>query len=281
MKKSALALVLFASTVFGAEGVDHQHLYTIGTVCARQKSTLGSVVSGRVDDVLVDVGDKVAKGQALLRLDTKMFSIALAEAEATVQSAKVEFADSKRNFERMRKLFEEPSGPSPVISQKRLEDSEARYSQAQAGLARAEEMYRRARQQLNETTITAPYSGIITRRYVHPGEPVTSTPVTKLLEIVSVDAPYVEFSIPQVQGASVRIGTVVTVRVEGKGKTGGELSAPVELMHPDVDEKTRSTKCRASLPAGELLPGALVRVVIPLNSGATLSEHKGDDRAAL
>ena len=281
MKKSALALVLFSSIVFGAEGVDHQHLYTIGTVCARQKSTLGSVVSGRVDDVLVDVGDKVARGQALLRLDTKLFSIALAEAEATVQSAKVEFADSKRNFERMRKLFEEPSGPSPVISQKRLEDAEARYSQAQAGLARAEEMYRRARQQLNETTITAPYSGIITRRYVHPGEPVTSTPVTKLLEIVSVDAPYVEFSIPQVQGASVRIGTVVTVRVEGK--TGCELSAPVELMHPDVDEKTRSTKCRASLPAGELLPGALVRVVVPLNSGAALSEHKqkGDDCAAL
>ena len=272
MKKSVftLAIILFFTSAYGSEGVEHQHLYTIGTVCARHKSTLGSVVSGRVEEVLVEVGDKVEKGQALLRLDPRFFTIALAEAEASVQSAKVELEDATRNYERMKKLFEKPSGPSPVISQKRLEDSEARYNQARAGLARAEEMCKRAQQQLNEATVVAPYSGVITKRYVHPGEPVNATPVTKLLEMVSIDAPYVEFSVPQVQGADVRVGTVVTVRVEGKQNQ--ELTAPIELMCPDVDEKTRSTKCRASLPSGKLQPGALVRVVVSL---------KEDGRAAL
>lgn len=268
MKKSIFTIifVLLASSVYGTERVEPQHLYTIGTVCARNKSSLGSVVSGRVEEVLVEVGDKVQKGQVLLRLDPRFFAIALAEAEATVQSAKVERDDATRNYERMKKLFERPSGPSPVISQKRLEDAEARYNQAQAGLARAEEMYNRAQQQLKEATIIAPYSGVITKRYVHPGEPVNATPVTKLLEIVSTETPYVEFSVPQVQGTTVRVGTVVTVRVEGKQNQ--ELTAPIELIYPDVDEKTRSTKCRASLPSGELQPGALVRVIVALKEEA-------------
>jgi RND family efflux transporter MFP subunit len=272
MKKSVFLIVLALpfSSMYGTEGVEHQHLYTIGTVCARQKSTLGSVVSGRVEEVLVEVGDRVEKGQPLLRLDPRFFTIALAEAEASVQSAKVELEDAMRNYERMKKLFERPSGPSPVISQKRLEDSETRCNQARAGLARAEEVGRRAKQQLNEASIVAPYSGIITKRYVHPGEPVTATPVTKLLEIVSIDAPYVEFSVPQVQGANVGVGTVVTMRIEGK--QDHELTAPIELMYPDVDEKTRSTKCRASLPSGELRPGALVRIVVSL---------KGEGHAAV
>ena len=261
MKKLILAIIL--SSLCRVEGVEHQHLYTIGTVCARHKTTLGSIVSGRVDEVLVDVGDLVEKGQSLLRLDTKLLSITLAETGASLQSAKVEFADALRNYERMKKLFEKPSGPSPVISQKRLEDAQVRCSQARTMLSRADEAYKRAKQQLCEATITAPYSGVITRRYVHPGEPVTAMPVTKLLEMVSVEAPYVEFSVPQVQGARVRVGTVVTVRIEGKADT--EFSAPVELMYPDVDEKTRSTKCRASLPPEKFSPGALVRVVIPLS----------------
>ena len=261
MKKLLLVLVL--SSLCRAEGIEQQHLYTIGTVCARQKTTLGSVLSGRVDEVLVDVGDVVEKGQPLLRLDTKLLSIALAEAGACLQSAKVDFADALRNYERMKNLFEKPSGPSPVISQKRLEDAEVRCSQARTALTRADEAHKRAKQQLVEATISAPYAGVITKRYVHPGEPVTAAPVIKLIEMVSVEAPYVEFSIPQMQGTHVRVGTVVSVRIEGKADA--DLAAPVELMYPDVDEKTRSTKCRAALPAGEFSPGALVRVVIPLN----------------
>ena len=261
---------LFISSLVGAEGIEHHHLYTIGTVCPRHKTTLGSVVSGRVDEVLVDVGDAVQKGQVLLRLDAKMFSIALAEAEASLRSAKVEFTDALRNFERMKKLFENPSGPAPVISQKRLEDSEARYDQAYASLSRAGEIYKRARQQLEETAIVAPYAGVITKRYVHPGEPVTSAPVIKLLEIVSADAPYVEFSIPQTKGGCIQVGAAVTVRVEGRD--GCEVSAPIELICPEVDEKTRSTKCRATLPSGGFSPGALVRVIVPL--------PQGDNRAA-
>ena len=96
MKKIIFGIALALSSLCRSEGVEHQHLYTIGTVCARHKSSLGSVVSGRVDEVLVDVGDLVKKGQALLRLDTKLLFIALAEAEASLQSTKVEFADALR-----------------------------------------------------------------------------------------------------------------------------------------------------------------------------------------
>lgn len=249
------------------QAIAAKRLTAIGTVHPLYKSTLGSVVSGRVEAVLVDVGDHVKKGQPLVILDQKFFAIAIAEAQAGLRSAILERDDAARNLERMKKLFDKPEGQAPSISQKRFEDAQTRYEQAEVAVQSAEEAVTRAQTNLAESTIAAPYDGVITKRLVHPGEPVNATPVTKMVEMLSIDDLYVEFSIPQLQMARLQVGTPLLLSVEGGSNS--PFSTTISRIYPDIDEKTRAVKCRAVLKNVEetVSPGALVHIEIPLNTG--------------
>jgi membrane fusion protein, multidrug efflux system len=254
-----------------APQLSRDSLTAIGTLFPAYKSALGSIVSGRVDEVLVDVGDSVKKGQTLLKLDQRLFIIALDEAVAAARSASVELEDAARNFERMKKLFEKPEGKLPAISLKRFEDAQTRCEQAKVAKDRAEQNVKKAQTNLDETIIKAPFDGVITKRFVHPGEPVNATPVTKILEILSIDCLYAEFSLPQVHRSKVHVGDSVEIDIEGV--LHERIKAAVDVIYPDIDEKTRSIKCRTIVhnEKRELQPGALVRVVIPIREEAHAS----------
>jgi membrane fusion protein, multidrug efflux system len=256
-----LSLAAFA---YAHDGQSQAALTAIGTLTPAHKSTLGSIVSGRVEEVFVDVGDSVKKGQPLLKLDQSFFDIAFEESVAAAHSATIELEDATRNYERMKKLFEKPEGQLPAISLKRFEDAQTRCEQAKVAKARAEQNVRKAQTNLEETVIKAPYDGVITKRFVHPGEPVNATPVTKILEILSIDTVYVEFSLPQIHRSKVHVGDAVEIEVEGSANE--KIRAVVDMIYPDIDEKTRSIKCRTIVrnTNRELQPGALVRVLISM-----------------
>jgi membrane fusion protein (multidrug efflux system) len=266
------ALVIFfivlslCSAVKAEEGetIENRTISAVGTLYPNYKSSLGSVVSGKVDKIFVEVGDSVKKGQPLLALDQTFFEIAVEETQSALSAAKIEEEDAARNYERMKKLFDKPEGQSPSISQKRFEDAKTRFDQAQVGIQRAEEALRRAQKNLDEATIKAPYDGEITKRLVHPGEAVNATPVTRLLEMLSIEDLYVEFSVPQLHMAHLAIGTPVLLNIEGSGCD--KVHATIIRIYPDIDERTRSVKCRADVknPDRTFHPGALVRVSIPL-----------------
>ncbi len=246
--------------------VETRTLRAVGTVRPLCKSTLGSVVSGRVDSVFVDVGDVVQKKQPLMQLEQKFFSIAVAEAQAVLRSAHLEYEDAMRDFERMKKLFEKPSGQSPSISQKRFEDAKMRYEQAAVSVQKAQEAAHRAQTNLDESTIYAPYDGVITTRLVHPGDPINAAPVTKVLEMMSIENLYVEFSVPQLHMARLKSGTPVVYSIEGIASC---IPATISRIYPDIEEKTRSIKCRVAIKNKDhaIHPGALVHIEIPLNGG--------------
>ena len=251
-------------TVPGLQARIHS-LSTVGTVYPQHKSSLGSIVSGRIEEILVDVGDPVTKGQEIIRLDTRLFTIAVSEARQAVEAAKIELADADRNFERMKKLFEKPEGQTPSISQKRFEDAKTRYDQALIAVRRSEEILKHAEVNLQEATIRAPYNGIVSKRLVHPGEPVNAAPVTKLLEIISIDTLYVEYSVPQGQMAKVKLGSPVVLDIDGTSIA--PFAASIDLILPDIDEKSRSFTCRSFVDNRNrsLYPGSLARVSIQLN----------------
>jgi len=118
---------------------------TIGTLKARQTSILGAQVSGRVAAVLVEVGDRVEKGQELIQVDPVFFKLTVESRQADLISAKArlitlgamltaamaqidaseaEVADAELNLTRMRALWEKPAGAEPSIP-KRLYDEAA------------------------------------------------------------------------------------------------------------------------------------------------------------
>lgn len=260
MKKILLLLCLHC--ILHAEDHAPRTISSIGTIHPKYATTLGSLVSGRVENVLADVGDVVSEGQPLLILDASLFTIDVADAQAALQAATVELEDAERNFIRMQKLYDKPEGIRPSISQKRFEDAATRFDQAKAAKTRAQEALNRCVNRLNETVIKAPYKGVITKRFVHPGEPITASPATKLLEIMFIDTEYLEFSIPQNHLTNVRPGMPIHMKIDGIH----EEQATIASIFPEIDATNRSVKCRAVLENRDhhIPPGALVHIHIML-----------------
>ncbi len=279
--KSVLALLSFAiisSTAFSSEStpeptrsqppaeatalVRRETLFdvmpTLGTFKAHQTTKLGSQVAGRVEAVLVDVGDTVKKGQELVRLERNFFDIEMAQRDADREAAKLAVEDAKLKLERARELWGD--GVDPPISQQFLDDAKTGHALALVRLNQAEQAIRFTAERLKETVIRAPYDGAITQRFVHPGEPVQAMFITPLVEIQEMSVLELLFSLPQESLSKVKKGTPVLFRVEGL--PGGQGMAVLDTIFPANDEATRAFRCRAIVqnPSQILRPSLLAQV---------------------
>ncbi len=241
----------------------------VGTFRARQTTRLGPQVSGRVAAVKVDVGDVVKQGQVVVQLDPAFFEIEVAQAQAAVKAVKavlsvaeVNRQDSEREMKRQSGLFQRDAATAKekddaaLFHQKMLLTKDGQ----QALLDEAERRLAYAGQRLKESQILAPYDGVITRRMVDTGEPVTSMPPSYVVEIQETGTLYLEFSLPQELLGIIKVGAPLDYEVEGvKDGTG---KGQVAVVFPSIDEATRSFRCRTIIESKDrkFRPGLLARV---------------------
>jgi membrane fusion protein, multidrug efflux system len=233
----------------------------IGNFQARQSTQIGSQVSGRVDKVLVEVGDPVKKGQELVRLDPTFFDIEFAQRKAELHGTKVAMTDAELNFNRMKNLWEKPNSKEPPsISRKIYDDARLKLEATTAQYHQAEQGLRYAEQRLKETIVRAPYDAVVSKRMVDPGQPVTATPATFLLEIQEVSRLDLDFSLPQNMLGNIKPKTPFEFEVEGVNN--GKGTGTITLIFPAVDEATRSFRCRAYIenPGMKYHPGLLAQI---------------------
>lgn len=240
----------------------------VGSFRARQATRLGVQVSGRVQQVLVDVGDLVKAGQELLKLDPEFFQIEVTQRKAELDLARVNLKEAELNQNRMTSLFEKPAGETPSISRKLFDDAQTQYQGASARVRGAEGALQFAQKRLDESTVRAPFNAVVTKRMVDPGEPVNSAPITYVLEVQEVEQLDLEFSLPQDMLDRVRKGTALTYDVEGV--PNGKGRATISIIYPSLDEATRSFRCRATIHNTDLKlkPGMLAQVNVLEGQGA-------------
>jgi len=254
-------IILLCTCSLFAEHVDQSIIHSIGTTYAQYSSPLCCSVSGKTEDVFVDIGTYVQKGKQLLRLDPIFFTIDLQKQKTMLESAQITVDDAKRNFERMQMLFEKKDGSSPSISKKCYESAELAYKQALTQLKLQEQTLQRAEHTLEESIIKAPYSGVITNRTIHPGAPVQALqPVG--LQIEHIDTLYVEFSIPQHYFSKVHKGHKITLELENQQPFTGKIQS----LSPNVDKQSRALTCRAIIENKDhtIPSGATVKIQIPV-----------------
>ncbi|KFA88946.1 efflux RND transporter periplasmic adaptor subunit [Archangium violaceum] len=155
-----------------------------GTLSALVTVQVGSQVSGRVQEILVDFNSPVKKGQVIARIDPQLLQAAversranLIAARANVQKARVEADNSRRQAERSKTLRDQQ-----FISQSELDTAEsaAQVSQAQvtsseAALAQAQAALNEAEVNLRYATIVSPTDGIVISRSVDVGQTVAAS----------------------------------------------------------------------------------------------------------
>lgn len=222
-----------------------------GVVEATRQSTVSAQISGRVKEVYFDIGDRVKKGQIILRIDEREADQALAGSQAQVLQAQAALQNAKVNYERSQQLFEQK-----FISQSALDKALSDYKMAQAQAAASEAGEKQTALAQSYTSVIAPYSGVVSARMVEMGEMVmVGKPLMTGFDPAQMR---VIVNVPQYKLADIGTHPQVTVEVPSLSRW---IKAALVTVQPSADPRTHSTQVKISLPENEngLYPGMFVR----------------------
>ncbi|HEU0219944.1 MAG TPA: efflux RND transporter periplasmic adaptor subunit [Gallionella sp.] len=222
-----------------------------GMVEATHQSTVSAQIGGRIKEINFDVGDRVNKGQVILRIDEREAVQALAGSQAQVLQAQANMQNTKAAYERARQLFAQK-----FISQAALDKAQADYKVALAQAAASEAGAGQASLAHGYAAVIAPYSGIVAARLVEVGELVM--PGKPLMTGFDPAEMRVVVSVPQ--DKLVDIGARPDVMVEAPSLNRWIKPAST-IVQPIADARTHSTQVRVYLPKNEagVYPGMFVR----------------------
>ena len=153
-----------------------------GYVVARRAATVSSKVTGKVVEVLIEEGMKVEQGQVLARLDSSNVSASLKLAEAQVEAARAALAETQARVDEAEKELRRIAelNANKIATQADLDHAEAEVKSLKAHLQQqqvevtvADRQVALWQQQMDDTVITAPFSGIAVSKDAQPGEMIS------------------------------------------------------------------------------------------------------------
>jgi RND family efflux transporter MFP subunit len=242
-----------------------------GVVEAVKQSTVAAQISGRVVTVNFDVGDRVKKGQVIVRIDPAEVNQAYAASQAQIAQTQATLRNAKAQYERTQQLVQQK-----FMSPAALDKAQADYQAAEAQLAAAEAGGGQAAATKAYATVTAPYSGVVSARQVELGE--MAVPGKPLMTGFDPSDLRVTASMPQRELDAVRKFNSASVEFPDLKK---RIQAVRVTILPSADAQTHTTQIRLDLPPGieGLYPGMFARayfaVLIPAAAVARRSEVTG------
>ena len=214
-----------------------------GKVEATNSANLSTRMMGFVDKVHVKVGDKVRKGQLLVSINNTDLQAKRAQVNAGITEATAAFNNAQKDYNRFKSLFADNSA-----SQKEMDDMTAHYEMAKARLEGANQMKNEINSQFAYSNITAPFSGVVTNKFIeagdmaNPGMPLIAVEAPGIFEVTAMVA---ESDISQIKsGSTVDVllkslektikGKVTEVSTSAKN-TGGQYLVKIALDKTDAN----------------------------------------------
>jgi RND family efflux transporter MFP subunit len=272
-----------------------RNVESVGSLFPLEEVTVSSEVEGRVEQVLVDVGDHVSAGQTIVKVVPTELQLTLDQQRANLQQARArlglseksddlkdvraaaevkkaaaDLADAEQKYNRAKTLYEQG-----LLPKQNLDEAESRYNAARAAydlsvqavenlrgqLAQSRAAAALAQKKVNDSLIRAPFAGQIKERTVTQGQYLkVQTPV---MSIVNIDPLRVRLKVPEKMAAWVKSGQQVTVSVEAYPDR--TFSGKISRINPSVDQQTRAFEVEALIENHESLlkPGFFVKATIP------------------
>src|ERR1035437_10027989 len=207
-----------------------------GDIMPDQQATIYSKVSGNLEKILVDIGSIVSQNQTLAIIDTTIYVQNLKLAHANYLQADITFQNNKLTYERNKKLFEQN-----LIARQDLENAKATMDASMAQREAAYANYSNALTQLSYCRVTAPFSGIIIKRFFDQGAYINSagtSPNSSLFILMNVSQLKSYLNIPE---KNVPLLSKVTgIEVSADALPNVKFKADIKKISEAVDLTTRT-----------------------------------------
>lgn len=211
-------------------------------------------MGGQVRAVYVKKGDRVRKGQLLLKLDDAIIRQNVVAARQSMEATKTQLALAKSLYERQKNLWDQNIGTEVQVLQ-----AKTNMEALQSTLRTMQENVKSAQEQLNTTNVVSNVNGIADEVNIHVGETFTGSPMAGI-KIVNSSRLKVVTDIPENYVSRVAKGTPVVVSVPDIGKT---YNASITVLSQSISAQTRGFLAEIAIPADkDLKPNLMANVKI-------------------
>lgn len=269
--KKGAGQVVSVGVAEARQGQVREEIQITGALRPKEQVDVTAKVTGRVENVRVNIGDRVRRGDLLAELEDleiqQQVRRATASQEvvrATLQQRRAELANAQADLERSRQLMEGGLIPRQEYESKqtsfRVVQAQVQLTQAQGEQAQAELNELRIR--FEQMKIVSPIDGLIAERFVDIGAVIS--PATPLVRVVNLSTLITRANVPEREVSKLRLGNRAQVVVDAFGDTLYE--GKVSRISPVMDAATRTALVEVEIPNrdGNLRAEMFARVTLDL-----------------
>jgi len=218
-----------------------------GQLTPARNATVRAQVGGSIVALPVDRGQAVKAGAVLARISSRDLEITFQSSKAALSSAESTLAVATTEYQRTLSLVK-----GGALATRDLEQAKSALSNAEAQVAAARARQGSVGQQIQDTTVRAPFSGIVSERPASLGDVVA--PGTELVTVIDPSSMRLEASVPSDQIQQVGIGATVRFSIRGVDE---DFVGTVDRISPSADPVTRQVSIWVSVPnnSGKLIAG--------------------------
>jgi len=223
---------------------------------------LHAKVSGYLQQMNVDFGDRVKAGQLLATIEIPELKDELDNAVATEKKTEADYRNAHLAYSRLTAVNQEHPN---LVAQQDLDTAESRDSDTSAAIAAAKAEVEKYQTLLDYTKITAPFDGVVTRRYTDPGAMIQAGTASQALPLLRLSDNYhlrLDFPVSVDYVQNIHVGDPVDVQIESLG--GKTFTGKISRFTDRVDETTRTMIAEMEVANSklELIPGMYATVVL-------------------
>jgi RND family efflux transporter MFP subunit len=265
-------------TVDTARAARHEvvdSITVVGNLIAEQTVDVVTRVAGRIDSVSVKLGDRVTRGQQIVKIEDRELREQIRQQEAALEVNKSTVIARQNDLKVQENVFERAKrlGDAGITPKQQVEDAELRYNsaQSQVDVAKSQQLATQARLDelkitLGNTTVLSPLDGFVSRRNLDPGGFAgANTPIMTIVDISTV-----RLVANLVEKGFNKITAGVSAVVEVDAFPGEQFRGQVSRVAPVFDQATRTAAMEIEVPnpGFRLKPGSYARVKLTVERRA-------------
>ncbi|HVU15805.1 MAG TPA: efflux RND transporter periplasmic adaptor subunit [Candidatus Didemnitutus sp.] len=230
-----------------------------------QEIDVHAKVAGYLQDIRVDIGDRVEAGALIATLEVPELKDDLRRAAAAVERAEASYRNAHLESDRL--VSVNKTQPN-LVAQQEIDLAAEKDAEAAAALAEAKAELEKYRTMDSYARITAPFEGVVTRRFADPGALIqagtsSSTQAMPLVRLSQVDRLRLEIPISVTYAGAVRDGDPVEIQLDGGRRIDGRIARSSRRI--SVDTRAMMAEVDVSNTDLSLIPGMYATAVLKVD----------------
>ena len=255
-----------AVTIATASGTGGQEINLSGQIEASQSANISTRIMGYITMLKVKVGDHVSKGQLLATISNQDIVAKGGQTDAMIAEAQAAMNSAQKDLERFTILYKQQSATA-----KELDNVTLQYNSAKSRLEAARQMKNEVNANLGYSSLTAPFSGIVTQKLADAGS--MANPGMPILTIEQSGSYQVSATVPENIINQVHLGTEAIVFIKSTDKT---IRGIVSQINPSSQFTGGQYLIKISIPDADkkgLYAGMYANVTIPMKEPVAVSTN--------